>query len=407
MERALAREDVLLPMIELAYAADDDSEMMHGVFELLRKAVPFCSGVFMPVNQATMELQSGLCFDCSMTEMASYLAHYASIDPFVLGQPGPVVVNQNRVLSEVITAGELGRSEFSDFLRQVPYRHAMGMLVGVAQQAVAAVGVHRQAHERDFSREEKAVLDCIGPHLARAVVLRRLASDSVQRAQTGIAVFAGSGESLYLNAPARGFLRGSPPTVVLAALPAQGSGVIRLGAQTFRVSRLPWSTTSLLRPFAEEDAAEAIDGRPSVRLPMTAWPERMPRTPGAIIVVLRPFHPRTDILRRLVQYGLSPRQSEIAAWALRGLTNTEIAQQICIGEQTVRDHFQEIYCRIGVRTRTELLATVLGTTGSVPPSRRRRGEAGRQFADDEPGRRVVRAEGGEGEKREGGVRVAR
>jgi hypothetical protein len=38
MERALAREDVLLPMIELAYAADDDSEMMHGVFELLRKA---------------------------------------------------------------------------------------------------------------------------------------------------------------------------------------------------------------------------------------------------------------------------------------------------------------------------------------------------------------------------------
>ncbi|MEF8698634.1 MAG: helix-turn-helix transcriptional regulator [Candidatus Accumulibacter sp. UW25] len=377
MERALAREDVLLPMIELAYAADDDVEMMHGVFELLRKVFPFRSGVFMPVNPATMELQSGLCFDCGMAEMAIYLEHYAPLDPFVLRQPGPAVVNQNRLLSEVVTAGELGRSEFSDFLRQVPYRHAMGMLTGVAQQAVAAVSVHRQAHERDFSREEKAVLDCIGPHLARAVVLRRLASDAEQRAQTGIAVFAGSGESLYLNAPARAFLQGSPPSVVLAALPAQGSGAIRLGAQTFRVSRLPWSAASLLRPFAGEDAAEAIDGTPSVRLPMASWPERTPRTPGATIVVLRPFHPRTDVLRRLVQYGLSPRQSEIAAWALRGLTNTEIAQQICIGEQTVRDHFQEIYCRIGVRTRTELLATVLGTTGSAAPHRRGRGEAGR------------------------------
>jgi DNA-binding CsgD family transcriptional regulator len=294
----------------------------------------------------------------------------------VLGQPGPVVVNQNRVLSEVITAGELGRSEFSDFLRQVPYRHAMGMLVGVAQQAVAAVGVHRQAHERDFSREEKAVLDCIGPHLARAVVLRRLASDSVQRAQTGIAVFAGSGESLYLNAPARAFLAGE--SAVRGARSASRARQRRHQAGCADLSRQPPAVVGRESAAALRRGGRSRgDRRQAISPPADDLPGRRGchGLPARSIVVLRPFHPRTDVLRRLVQYGLSPRQSEIAAWALRGLTNTEIAQQICIGEQTVRDHFQEIYCRIGVRTRTELLATVLGTTGSVraPSAGTRRG----------------------------------
>ena len=96
---------------------------------------------------------------------------------------------------------------------------------------------------------------------------------------------------------------------------------------------------------------------------------------SATIVLLGPFHARTDLDRRLTQYGLSPRQSEIAAGAWRGLTNTEIARQISIGEQTVRDHFQEIYFRIGVHSRAEFQARVLGTNGSEPPTRRARGSS--------------------------------
>jgi DNA-binding CsgD family transcriptional regulator len=285
-----------------------------------------------------------------------------------------VVINQNLLLSDCITPGELGRSEFSDFQRQVPYCHAMAMLTGVAQQAVAAVSVHRSAGDRDYTREEQAVLAGIGPHLARAVVLRRLANDSLQWAETGILVFSRTGQSLYLNEPARAFLGGTPPQAVLGALPAQTSGVIRLGPQTFRLSRLPWSAASLLRPFALDDAAaNVISGPRPASVLVDCSPEQVAAVPGAVIVVLRPYHARTDLVRRLAQYGLSPRQSEIAAWALRGLTNSEIEQQISIGDQTVRDHFQEIYCRIGVHSRTELLARVLGTIGSVPPNRRVRG----------------------------------
>ena len=367
-------EGVLLRMIELAYAAPDDDAMIGAVFETMRQVIPFSSGIFMPVNQATMELQAGPCFDCCPADMARYLAHYAAMDPFVLRQPGPTKLNRNLLLSDVISPAELAQSEFSDFLRQVPYFHATGMLAGVGQQPVAVVSIHRRQHERNFNPADKAVLDCIGPHLARAVVLRRLASHSLSRAETGLAVFDPGGHALYLNAPARRFLGTTPPGALAAAAARHGGeGVIRLGSQTFRLGRLPWSAASLLRPFACADAAAGILGwRPPDTDPAAANTARATaRQAGSSIIVLRPLLPRTDLGHRLTRYGLSPRQCEIAAWALRGRTNGEIAQELNIGEQTVRDHFQEIYARIGAHSRNEMVARVLGMSASALPTKKR------------------------------------
>jgi len=371
MQGVSVTEAGLLKMINLAYAAADDGEMMHAVFKALGELVSFSSGVFMPVDPATLELQSGVCFDCNMAAMDLYLAHYAPMDPFVQRQPGPAALNQSMLLSNLITVSELAHSEFSDFQRQVPYRHAIGMLTGVAKQPVAAFSVHRQSGEPDFSREEVAVLNCIGPHLARAVVLRRLACDPVEFTATGIAVFTRAARTLYLNGAARRLLGKTSPLDVLAVIAERGSGVISVGSKVLRLSTLPWSAASLLRPFAlEESAAISVDDRQSAIQVGDHFLGRVEHTPDAIIVAVRAFCPRTDLTRRLAQYSLSRRQAEIAAWALRGLTNAEIADQVNIGVQTVREHFQEIYCRIGVRSRSELMARVLGTNGSTRPQGR-------------------------------------
>ncbi|TLD45003.1 MAG: HTH-type quorum sensing-dependent transcriptional regulator RpaR [Accumulibacter sp.] len=367
-------EGVLLRMIELAYAAPDDDAMIGAVFETMRQVIPFSSGIFMPVNQATMELQAGPCFDCCPADMARYLAHYAAMDPFVLRQPGPTKLNRNLLLSDVVSPAELAQSEFSDFLEQVPYFHATGMLAGVGQQPVAVVSIHRRRHKHDFNVADKGVLDCIGQHLARAVVLRRLASHSLSRTETGLAVFDPGGHALYLNAPARRFLGTTPPGALAAAAARHGGeGVIQLGSQAFRLGRLPWSAASLLRRFACADAAADIFGwRPPDADPaVTSAARATARQAGSSIIVLRPLLPRTDLQHRLTRYGLSPRQCEIAGWALRGRTNGEIAQELNIGEQTVRDHFQEIYARIGAHSRNEMVARVLGMLASPLPTSKR------------------------------------
>ena len=370
MNRSHGRDGLLLKIIDMAYAAADDGEMVHSVFTALRELIPFPSGVFMPVNANTLELQQGLCFDCHPTDMDSYLAHYAPLDPFVLRQPSPVLLNQTMRFSDVITTREVARSEFSEFLRLVPYHHALGILAGLGQQPVAVFSVHRQQHDHDFCADDLAIFDCIGPHLARAVTLRRQVNDPEQRAEAGILVFSATGNALYLNTAARRILGTATPQALLAALPAQGTGVINLASQFFRLSRMPWTTASLLYRFAmEEAAADSIDGLQADEGPVERWSAATRQRTGAIIVLLQPFRQRLDLVRRLTLYGLSPRQSETAVWALRGLANGEIARQLEIGEQTVKDHFQEIYCRVGVRSRTGLLAKVLGTNGARPTER--------------------------------------
>ena len=54
-------------------------------------------------------------------------------------------------------------------------------------------------------------------------------------------------------------------------------------------------------------------------------------------------------------FGLSSRESEILAFALRGRTSDRIAQELVISKSTVDTHLRRIYGKTGVHSRQELL----------------------------------------------------
>ncbi|MDI1460109.1 LuxR C-terminal-related transcriptional regulator [Catellatospora sp. KI3] len=53
--------------------------------------------------------------------------------------------------------------------------------------------------------------------------------------------------------------------------------------------------------------------------------------------------------------GLTAREREVLAWALRGTPAREIAEALYLGERTVETHLASIYRKLGVRTRIELI----------------------------------------------------
>lgn len=69
---------------------------------------------------------------------------------------------------------------------------------------------------------------------------------------------------------------------------------------------------------------------------------------------------RTSVRERSELEGLSPRELEVLQWLATGLTDLQIAGRLGIAPRTVSTHLQNIYCKIGVRTRSAAVAKYFG-----------------------------------------------
>ncbi len=84
----------------------------------------------------------------------------------------------------------------------------------------------------------------------------------------------------------------------------------------------------------------------------------------------------THVSVRLAQLGvttlvdvvaLSPRQRDVADLAARGLSNPEIADVLAISENTVKKRLKEVFLRIGVTNRTELVRELRPASDAAAP----------------------------------------
>jgi DNA-binding NarL/FixJ family response regulator len=82
----------------------------------------------------------------------------------------------------------------------------------------------------------------------------------------------------------------------------------------------------------------------------------------AYMTVLNELPPQEKTLL-MHNYGaenkLTEREREIAALMLTGLTCRMIAKELCVSENTVKTHSKNIYSKVGVHNRTELINSLM------------------------------------------------
>ena len=61
----------------------------------------------------------------------------------------------------------------------------------------------------------------------------------------------------------------------------------------------------------------------------------------------------------LIQKGLSNREAQVADLVTRGLSNKEIANQLFIIEKTVKFHLTNIYKKLFIKSRAQLIVYCL------------------------------------------------
>lgn len=67
---------------------------------------------------------------------------------------------------------------------------------------------------------------------------------------------------------------------------------------------------------------------------------------------------------------LTPRERDIVRGVVEGLSNREIAQRCGVSDRTVRNRLTIIFDKLGVRSRTQLVGSVLTTTSVRVPRKR-------------------------------------
>jgi DNA-binding CsgD family transcriptional regulator len=89
------------------------------------------------------------------------------------------------------------------------------------------------------------------------------------------------------------------------------------------------------------------------------------------LVILTYFREGARMLRDvLIQKGLSNREAEVAELVTKGLSNKEVANQLFVTEKTVKFHLTNIYKKMSVKSRAQLIVWCMPHLGFVEKEER-------------------------------------
>lgn len=357
MTTALRRSDLsdALAFVREAGQAPDSGAFRRHVLERLPRLVP--------------------------TTMISYNDISADGDPLLLLDP-PDAWTDQRARDFVRLAGEhpliahyrrtgdprpmkisdvMGRREFR---RTELYRTVYGPMGVEYQLAVtlpaapgAIVGIALNRDRRDFGERDRAMLALLRPHLAQ---LRRdaAARDAARllesivdrtlgdRGRAAIAVGDG-GAVAFASAGALDLLAAYVPGWRWADLLPE---ILR-----------DWRTRERRRGLSpsRDLVIDGTEGRLLVRLLASA-------EPGGHDVILLDDHRIGVSLLALSGLGLSARQAEVLLHVAQGRSNAEVANALHLSPRTVQKHLENIYDRLGVRSRTAAAARAVAQIDHHP-----------------------------------------
>ena len=73
------------------------------------------------------------------------------------------------------------------------------------------------------------------------------------------------------------------------------------------------------------------------------------------VVIIEPAKPEEVAWLNAAAYGLSPREEEVVKLVVRGFSTKRVSQALFISENTVQRHLSNVFEKVGVRSRKEIL----------------------------------------------------
>jgi DNA-binding CsgD family transcriptional regulator len=253
------------------------------------------------------------------------------------------------------TDGDLQASaRYRDLFKPLGFGDELRAVLRTGNDCWGLVCLHREAGG-NFSDAEEQLIQRLAPHLAeglRAGLLMVSAAESSAADAPGLVVLDSSGQLVAATAAAQEWF---------AEL---GFDACIGGSVPFEVS----AVAALLRHRDGADPATRDASVPRMRVRTRAgrwavlhasWLDLARAEPGQIAVIIEPAAPAEVAALIMAAYGLTERERAVTGLVCRGRSTAQIAADLWISENTVQDHLKAVFDKTGVRSRREVMATVL------------------------------------------------
>jgi DNA-binding CsgD family transcriptional regulator len=247
-------------------------------------------------------------------------------------------------------------------------RHEVRVACTVGGQCWGAIAMFRTGAQPDFSSDEAALLRAVATPLAAG--LRRTAyrpgaavGITPDKAGPGVLILGSHGETVMSNDAAHRWLdelmpdrsRGSDglPIAIHQVAARVQVGLAELGGSgSGELDHSPgWTSDAYARLRTRSGRWVTLHGsRASSSL-----------IPGQGTAIVIEAAPASDIAQLLMlTYGLTPRERQVLQRVIAGASSSAIATGLHMSANTVRDHLKSIFTKVGVRSRGQLVAHVIG-----------------------------------------------
>jgi DNA-binding CsgD family transcriptional regulator len=309
-------------------------ELQARAGELLGAAVPFDVAIMGTVDPASMLETS--CVPIGMPYDAEREAHFLHLE-YTSGDPLSYVEVANRPERAAALGAEVddlgGVRRYAELLAPLGVGDELRAMFVADGHCWGSATLYRGTDSPPFSVDEVALLAGVSDILARALrraFLRVAATTEGLDDPPGHCTIDKNGHLLTTSVTAERWLDTLGPA-----------------------DQMPPVVASLLARLEHEPEARAtaVGSAGPLTLHATAAKGAYDDAVAVIIERPRPIH-LTPLI--VAAHGLTPRETDVAEVALRGLTTRQIARHLGITDYTVQDHLKSVFAKVGVSTRGEL-----------------------------------------------------
>ena len=342
--------DALLPALLRVYPLGDPAKFRCGTVEAITLLIPF-DGLFFSTMLSPGHSLEDVTFrglEEGHVDRAARLANTLIKETFAhLEGTSPTVIR----LSDLITFDQLkALPHYAILLEPHGLRYELDAHFFHDGALAATLSIFRRPERGDFSNRDKAILEYLYPHVTLAlgnlVRARATQADPLEEPDGSCAlVFDEGGQLTAWSELATQLLRAEADRVGLLVAHAADSPLVQELSQRVRTGA---SGRGLLKHQGLGNIRYALerraDGKVTARLEAPQF---------------------TNAAYNSARLGLTLREYEIVRHLAAGATAREIGERLEITIHTARTHIKNIYEKLGVANRAELVRRI--ARGSAPP----------------------------------------